>query len=178
MPSTSTARSSGSTSVGKGTNGWGSGTSPILYKDTVIVNASVESGALVALDKTTGKEVWRAKGITESWSTPVPGEGAGREDRTGRQRLEEDLSASIPTPARRLWHAESFNWYVCPSVVAHDGVVYALAEQHVPARSRRAAGATSPSRTPLWQKNLGSVVTSPVYHEGHLYWADGGRRCA
>ena len=30
--------------VGKGTNGWGSGASPMLYKDLLIVNASVESG--------------------------------------------------------------------------------------------------------------------------------------
>src|SRR5438132_3654105 len=35
------------TVVGKNTNGWGSGTSPILYKDLLIVNASVESGELV-----------------------------------------------------------------------------------------------------------------------------------
>ncbi|MHC4169707.1 MAG: hypothetical protein ACYSWQ_22400 [Planctomycetota bacterium] len=35
------------TSVGTGLNGWGCGTSPVLYKDLVIVNASVESGSLV-----------------------------------------------------------------------------------------------------------------------------------
>src|SRR5579871_4925898 len=33
-----------SRSVGKGTTGWGSATSPLLYNDLVIVNASVESG--------------------------------------------------------------------------------------------------------------------------------------
>src|SRR4051812_30118274 len=59
------------TVVGKNTNGWGSGTSPILYKDLLIVNASVESGELVALDKMSGKEKWRAKGMNAAWNTPV-----------------------------------------------------------------------------------------------------------
>ncbi len=49
------------TSVGEGTNGWGSGCSPLLYKNLLIVNASVESRSLVALDRMTGTEVWRAR---------------------------------------------------------------------------------------------------------------------
>ena len=57
--------------VGKNTNGWGSGASPIVYKDSLIVNASVESGALVALDKATGKELWKSPGISSAWNTPV-----------------------------------------------------------------------------------------------------------
>src|SRR5262245_47931560 len=41
--------------VGKGLNSWGSAGSPVLYRDLLIVNATVESGALVALDRKTGK---------------------------------------------------------------------------------------------------------------------------
>ncbi len=43
--------------VGSKTAGWGSGNSPVLFEDLVIVNASVESDALVALNKQTGEEV-------------------------------------------------------------------------------------------------------------------------
>jgi outer membrane protein assembly factor BamB len=57
--------------VGQGTHGWGSSNSPVLHQNLVIINASIESGSLVALDKNTGKEVWRAKGIRSSWNTPV-----------------------------------------------------------------------------------------------------------
>ena len=46
-------------SVGTGTHGWGSSNSPVLYKNLVIINASIESRRLVALDKNDGKEVWR-----------------------------------------------------------------------------------------------------------------------
>src|SRR5262249_28647778 len=59
------------TSVGTGTNGWGSGASPLLYKDMLIVNASVESGSLVALDREKGKEVWKAPGVNSAWNTPL-----------------------------------------------------------------------------------------------------------
>ena len=48
--------------VGSGIHGWGSGTSPVLYKNLVIINATVESGSLIALDRTTGREVWRLVG--------------------------------------------------------------------------------------------------------------------
>src|SRR3954452_262874 len=53
-------------SVGKGTTGWGSATSPLLYNDLVIVNASVESGALVALKKEDGSEAWRRPGTASA----------------------------------------------------------------------------------------------------------------
>ena len=36
--------------VGDKLNGWGSATSPVLCKDLLLVNASIESDSLVALD--------------------------------------------------------------------------------------------------------------------------------
>src|SRR6185503_251947 len=59
------------TKVGDKLNGWGSAASPVLYKDFVLVNASTESESLVALDKKTGKEIWRAGGVAESWHAPA-----------------------------------------------------------------------------------------------------------
>ena len=43
----------------------------MLFENLVIVNASVESGQLVALDKKTGRQVWQAPGMDRSWSTPA-----------------------------------------------------------------------------------------------------------
>ena len=56
--------------VGSKTNGWGSAASPVLYKDLLLINASVESDSLLALNKKNGKEVWRVGSIKESWNTP------------------------------------------------------------------------------------------------------------
>src|SRR2546423_298961 len=91
-------------SLGKGTHGWGIATSPVLHKDLLIVNASVESGALVGLDGKTGKEVWRAKGISSSWSTPVlvkvPGGGTELVVSGSNKVLGFD-----PESGKALWHA-------------------------------------------------------------------------
>ena len=53
------------TKVGSNLSGWGSAASPVLYNGKVIINASVESESLVALDGKTGKELWRTGGIKE-----------------------------------------------------------------------------------------------------------------
>jgi outer membrane protein assembly factor BamB len=156
-------------SVGKGSDKWGSGASPILHKDLVIVNACTESSALVALDKKTGNEMWRTKGITESWSTPILVKVSG-----GPTELVVSASQKVlgfdPDTGKPLWHADVFDWYVCPSVVAYDGVVYALQYDAFAAVKAGGRGDVTKSHT-LWQKKFGAVVPSPVYHDGHLYWA-------
>ncbi len=52
---------------------WGSASSPVLCQDLVIIPAMAESLAIVALDKSSGKEVWRqeADGLRSCWGTPV-----------------------------------------------------------------------------------------------------------
>ena len=104
---------------------WGSASSPILFENLVIVPAIAESGALIALDKETGKEVWKqaADGLRGSWSTPlmvkvddkrtdlvmgVPDEVWGLNPRNGKLRW------YFPIEGRSFY----------TSVSARDGVVY------------------------------------------------------
>lgn len=161
------------TSVGAGTYYWGVGVSPILYKDTVIINASTESNSIIALDKKTGKEVWKTKGIEESWSTPtlvkLPGGGTELVVSGSMKVLGYD-----PDDGKELWHADVFDWYVCPSVTAHNGVIYTL--QNTTAVAVKAGGRGDVTKThTLWQKKFGATVTSMVYHDGHVYWANSGK---
>lgn len=82
---------------------WGSSSSPITYKDLVIVTASAESQSIIAFDKATGKEVWRQEAamLDNMWGTPlvanitngrddlilsVPGEIWGMDPETGKLR--------------------------------------------------------------------------------------------
>jgi outer membrane protein assembly factor BamB len=156
--------------VGDGINGWGSATSPLLYKDLLIVNASVESGALVALDKKTGKEVWRAGGISSSWNTPVL--VAAPDGMTELVvSVHDRLLGFDPATGKELWRAEGVHRYACPSVVFHDGVVYAIGGGHT-SLAVRAGGRGDVTKTHVvWRENKGSNVSSPVYHDGHVYWA-------
>lgn len=156
--------------VGKNTNGWGSGASPILYKESLIVNASVESGALVALDKTTGKELWRTPGINSAWNTPVLVTTPEKKQELVVS-VQDRLVAVDPDTGKQLWQAEGVHRYVCPSVVAHDSIVYAIGGGST-SLAVKAGGSGDVSKTNgLWRLNRGSNVGSPIYHDGHLYWA-------
>ena len=164
-------------SVGEGTNGWGSGASPLLYGKLLIVNASIESGALVALDKLTGKEAWRTKGIGSAWNTPVL---CGDEKQPELVVSVQDHVISVrPESGEELWRAEGIHRYVCPSVVSHENVVFAIGGGHTSLAVRLGGQGDVTKSHEVWRQPKGSNVGSPVYHDGHLYWAhdSGGMIC-
>lgn len=161
------------TSVGDRTNRWGSGASPVLYGDLLLVNASVESGALVALERRTGEERWRAEGINSAWNTPLLVEtGDRKEVVVSMQNL---LQGFDPDNGKLLWSADGVHRYVCPSAVADRGVVYAIGGGSTSLAVRAGGSGDVTESHGLWRANKGSNVGSPVYHNGHLYWvSDGG----
>jgi outer membrane protein assembly factor BamB len=59
------------TNCGMGTHAFGARNSPVLHGNLVIANASVESGDMIALNKSDGSEAWRQSGINRAWNTPV-----------------------------------------------------------------------------------------------------------
>lgn len=156
-------------SVGDKTNGWGSGCSPIFYGKLLIVNASVESGSLVALDKLTGEEVWTAKGISASWNTPLL---VGTKEKP-------ELVVSIqnfvvgfdPNVGKELWRADGVHRYVCPSVVSHGDMVYAIGGGHTSLAVRSGGSGDVTASHELWRQTKGSNVGSPIFYKDHLYWA-------
>jgi outer membrane protein assembly factor BamB len=89
-----------SQSVGKGTTGWGSATSPLLFNDLLIVNASVESGALVALHKSDGAETWKLSGTAGAWSSPMLVEVPGGKPELVLNSLANRARSSASTPPR------------------------------------------------------------------------------
>jgi len=164
--------------VGEETHRWGCGTSPVLYQNLVIVNASVESGSLVAIDKDSGKEVWRAGGMDASWNTPHLVELS-----SGSQELvvsvKNQILAFHPATGEPLWHCDGIQDYVCPSIVSQAGVVYVIGGRSSKAIAIRAGGhgdVTESHR--LWEARAGANVCSPVIHEGHLYWVSDRNKVA
>lgn len=156
--------------VGSNLNGWGSAASPILFGDLVIVNASIESESLVALNKKTGKEVWKATGIHESWSTPlvVDVPDGGRELVLA---MHSKVVGFDPATGKRLWECEGFPDYVVPMTVADKGVVYITGGRSSSTLAVRAGGRGDVTETHrLWTLNKGCKVPSPLIHDGLLYW--------
>src|ERR1051326_2182595 len=156
--------------VGKNTSGWGSGASPILYKDTLIINASVERGELVALDKTNGKEVWESRGMSSAWNTPLLVTTA---DKTQELvvSVENRVVGVDPENGKELWRADGVHRYVCPSVVANDGIVYAIGGGHTSLAVKSGGKGSVADTHEMWRLEKGSNVGSPIYHDGYLYWA-------
>jgi len=158
------------TSCGTKTHEWGSANSPVLYQNLVIINASVENGSLIALDKQTGKEVWRQAGMVESWSTPVlVAVGAAWELVV---QVKGKILGFDPASGEPLWSCQGIDDYVCPSVVAEGDVAYAIGGRRATAIAVRAGGRGDVTKThKLWEVKKGSNVSSPVVHQGYLYWA-------
>ena len=157
--------------VGSNTHGWGSAASPVLYRDFVVVNAAVESGSLVALDRRTGREVWRATGMNESWNTPILVPVAG-----DRQELVVAIAGHVlgfdPDTGERLWScATGIGWYMVPSLVNDRDIVYCIGGRTGGSLAVRAGGRGDVTQSHrLWTLNKGSNVSSPLFHEGHLYF--------
>lgn len=164
------------TPLGDNLHGWGSASSPVLVGDLVIINAGVESESLVALDKTTGKEKWRVRGVKESWNTPILVDVKNPKDGVKTELVFAVMGKVLgidPATGKELWSAKTdIGWYMVPSLVAEDGVVYVLGGRSgVAGLAVRTGGrgeVTGSHR--LWTSNNGSNVTSPVIKDGYLYW--------
>lgn len=164
------------TSVGteSGPRGWGTASSPILHGNLLIVTATAESEALVALDTATGEEVWRqeAAGFNSVWGTPVLAKVD--DERTDLViAVPNEIWGLNPDTGKLRWYCEAITVSsFCSSVVAHDGVVYAM--ESGPGGSGgiavRVGGAGDVTDTHVvWQGPQSPRVETPILHEGRLY---------
>lgn len=166
------------TSVGDKTHNWGCGTSPVLFENLVIVNASVESGDLVALDKDSGKEAWRCGGMAASWNTPhlVKTPDGGIELAVSVKGL---VLGFDPATGKELWRCKGIPDYICPSIVSRDGILYALGGRSSMALAIRSGGRGDVTDSHLiWKVEVGANVSSPVIHGDHLYWVSDRNKTA
>ena len=162
------------TTVGSALNGWGSAASLTLHQNLVLVNASVESESLVALDQTSGKEVWKVGGITESWHAPVLAPGADGKTEV-IAALNGELRAFDAVDGKPLWQCKSgIGWYMCPMPLVRDGIVYAVGGRSglggLAVRTGGTGDVTETRR--LWTLQKATNVPTPILHGGHLYFAN------
>lgn len=159
------------TKVGSELNGWGSAASLTLHGSLVLVNASVESESLVALDQKTGKEVWKADGIKESWHAPVVTQHGGKTEVI--TAMAGEVRSFDAADGKPLWKCKTgISWYMCPLPLVRDGVLYAVGGRSgVGGLAVKLGGTGDVTETHrLWQLQKGTNVPSPVIHGGHLYF--------
>jgi outer membrane protein assembly factor BamB len=102
---------------------WNVASSPIIYKDRVIVQADLlKNSFIAAFDVKTGNEVWRtARDEVPSWSTPVVYEGPSRTELiTAAPNFARGYD---PGTGKELWRLGKHSVYSAPSPVAGDGLI-------------------------------------------------------
>ncbi|MEL6897898.1 MAG: PQQ-binding-like beta-propeller repeat protein, partial [Planctomycetota bacterium] len=150
---------------------WGTGASPSIYKNLLLVNACDETQALIAFDRISGEEVWRVEAqlYEGSYSTPVVGQAADGSDEIVIPLSDEVWGIDPATGKLKWWVAESLGKYICTTPVIGDGVAYVAASSKVIAIRLGGVGDVTQSHT-LWSRNAGPGVPSPVLDGENLYW--------
>ena len=166
------------TAVGKESSNrhWGSAASPVLHGDTVIVNAAEESQSIRALDRTSGREIWKAEGAALELAYGTPGLVSLD---NGSQELVIAVPGEVwgmdPATGKMLWHADmGLTGNVSPSVIVDGTTVYVFGGfRSSGSLAVRAGGRGDVTRSHvLWTSRNSSYVATPLLHEGYLYWID------
>lgn len=155
--------------------GFGEGTAPVLHEDTLILNFDHQGeDFIVALDKSTGKELWRTARDEESnWSAPLVIEHAGRTQvivsATARVK-----SYDLET-GEELWECGGLGLNTIPAPVYDGENVYVMSgyrdKNMFAIKLDGAEGDLTGTDHVLWQNTRGNSYTpSPVLHDGILYF--------
>ena len=158
--------------------GMGPGTSPILYKNLVILQVDQEMGTgsnMRAFDRNTGKEVWRAeRSHRRSWATPILFPVDGRIDLIASGA--ESVIAYDPETGKERWRTAGTTAHPIPSFVTTHGLVFATAGYPSKVVMALRPDAKDEAERIAWRYNKGTAyVTSPIAIGDYLYlFTDGG----
>ena len=149
---------------------------PVLYKDLVILNGDQDAEAyIVALDRKTGAERWRADrpNRTRSYCPPVVVEMAGKMQLvlTGSK----SVASYDPDTGAQHWVIDGPTEQFVSSMVPHDGLLLMTAgfpKHWVMAIDPSGTGNVTKTHVRWAKPNEGGYVPSPVAHEGKLFCVD------
>ena len=154
--------------------GFGEGTSPALFGDTLVVNWDNEAGSFViAVDKNTGKQRWKvAREEKTSWATPLVVEVAGKPQvitaATGKIRGYDLASGAV------IWECGGLTRNVIPSPVADQETVYCMSgysgNSLLAIRLGRTGDLAGTDAIVWSHKKNTPYVPSPLLYHGRLYF--------
>jgi outer membrane protein assembly factor BamB len=152
---------------------WGHGSSPVVYKDRLILLCYHERASyLLALDSRTGNARWKVdapSGVT-SYSTPLVVEAPGRTE------IVVNSSAGVTghdlATGERLWNFDEANRFPVPSPIAHDGIIFlSRGYRSSPFMAIRPGGKGDIAASHVvWRVPSGApYISSLVYYDGLIY---------
>ncbi len=160
------------------TLGLGTGTSPVLYENLVIIQRDEDNGehsALVAYDKKSGKEVWNTKRTIEiSWSTPVLVAAGGRTElvTNGNERI----IAYDPATGKELWQADGVHSNAIHTPLVGHGLVIVTAGYPEKRVIALRPGAVADEQRVAWkyERGTGYVISNLLYGDYLYLFTDNG----
>lgn len=107
---------------------WGTAACPIIVGDLVVQNCDSTAGAfLLAVDKKTGKDVWKTPRKTPEkggWSTPVLMQAEGRKEIV--LNGETHVTSYDPESGKVLWTCKAFNGRGEPTVAPGKNIAFVI----------------------------------------------------
>ncbi|MGH9721838.1 MAG: PQQ-binding-like beta-propeller repeat protein [Bryobacteraceae bacterium] len=155
---------------------WGHGSSPALYKDSLILLCDHQGAAyIVSLDKRTGRQRWKVERGKDrrSYSTPFVVKGPRGDELIVNSS--ERIDALDPSTGEPLWHTGEPNRVPIGMPVFHNGVLYASrGYSSGPYMALRPGGRGDISSTHVnWLVPTGApYVSSLLYYQGVIYMAN------
>ena len=144
---------------------WGSGASPVLYQDLLIVNAADEGRAVIAFDKKTGEERWRkeSKSLELAYGTPQLRTKDGKTELLLAMPYE--VWCLDPATGKPIWTVPTeMPGNICPSVVTTADMAFAFGGY-----PRKSSVAIKDGKI-LWTGKSTTYVPTPLAYGDHLYW--------
>lgn len=152
---------------------WGHGSSPVLYRDTLILlSYQASNGYLLALDSATGNVRWKVdapRGAT-SYSTPCVVETSGTAEIVVNSS--EGLAGHSVSNGERLWFIAEASRFAIPTAVQHDGIVYtSRGYRSGPFMAIRPGGKGDVAKSHiLWKVETGApYISSIIHYDGLIY---------
>jgi outer membrane protein assembly factor BamB len=153
--------------------GYGEGVAPALGGDALILGFDQEAGSfIVALDKNTGAELWRAsRDEVSNWAMPLVVDYAGAKQvvMSGTNRVR---SYDVKT-GKVIWECAGLGGNVIPAPVYKDDIVYAMSGWRNPNLMAIRLGRTGDltgTDAVLWSNTRGNSYTpSPLLYDDKLY---------
>lgn len=152
---------------------WGHGSSPVVYKNRLILLCYHEKGSyLLSLDSKTGNVQWKADaapGVT-SYSTPLVVEVGDRAEIIVNSSV--GVSGHDVATGARRWYIEEPNRFPIPTPTLNDGIIYmSRGYRSSPFMAVRPGGEgnVASSHVP-WKVATGApYISSLVYYDGLIY---------
>jgi outer membrane protein assembly factor BamB len=153
---------------------WGSASSPIIYRDLVIVQCDQQKGSFVAaFDAATGKPRWRTqRDAIPSWATPTVYEGEKRAELVTNGA--EYFRGYDPATGAELWKIKGTSMISVPTPFAAHGLIYLASGyyrfiQPIVALKPGATGEVAAERV-AWRTEKGApYLPTPIVYGDYFY---------